>query len=177
MAISNKMREMAILKIAIKKHYLKDLGCRFDILKPENFQTIVSATRIIGGYDMVTKRFKAPSLANHMATNLSLMCDLALKLVVERRDIPLIRITNCNEMRTDIKDLKKLIKAHWNSEISSLASKNLRENRWEKPQVVPLTSDIQLLQKHLKEESESAYQSLLNNKDNPKVIDVYVDAP
>ncbi len=46
------------------------------------------------------------------------------------------------KQRNDVKNLKKLIEAHWNSELSSLALKNLKENQWTKPALLPKKSDV-----------------------------------
>lgn len=42
----------------------------FEVLKTEMFQTIVSATKIICGYNPETRIFAASSLALHMGTTL-----------------------------------------------------------------------------------------------------------
>lgn len=80
--VSNKMRELARLKIVIQESYIKNFTSIFEILKPEHFDTIVNATRFISGYDISKKSFKAPSLALHMKKNLTFACDIALKLIM-----------------------------------------------------------------------------------------------
>lgn len=74
--VSNKVREMARLLITIQTmDYEKNSF--FDLLKPEMFGTLISATKIISGYDDNNKSFNAPSLALHMGTNLKLICNIA----------------------------------------------------------------------------------------------------
>lgn len=46
----------------------------------------------------------------------------------------------------EIKQLKKLIETNWNWEISSLALKNLNENRHIKAKLLPLTQDVMKFQ-------------------------------
>lgn len=96
---------------------------------PEHFQTLINATRIISGYNVTNKTFRAPSLALHMSTNIKVICDIALKIIIEKRtDILQIEIKDRGKRKQDIKDFKKLIEGHWNAKISSLALKNLKEN-------------------------------------------------
>ncbi|KYB24832.1 hypothetical protein TcasGA2_TC001429 [Tribolium castaneum] len=106
--------------------------------------------------------FKAPSLALHMGTNLKILCDVALKVVIEKRHLPNLRWEDDREKKTEIKELKKLISGHWCNELSSLALKNLKEKHWEKPTELPLTSDILTLQTFISEQADKAYNNLIN---------------
>lgn len=118
--VSNKMRALARLKIVIQKHFVQNCIPLFDILKPEHFQAIIGATRVIFGYNSETKTFKAPSLVHHMGTNIKFLCDIARKLVIEKRnDLPMIKIIkDSNKMKSDIKELKELL-GHSSSSSSS----------------------------------------------------------
>ncbi|RZC10199.1 hypothetical protein BDFB_014611 [Asbolus verrucosus] len=118
----------------------------FDALKPELFSSLVSAAKIISGFDIETKCFKAPSLALHMGTNLKILCDVALKVVIENKNIPNITWDDKQGKKMEIKELSKLISGHWCNELSSLALKNLKEKQWGKPTELSLTSDISALQ-------------------------------
>lgn len=68
-----------------------------------------------------------------------------------------------------MKRLRNLVKNHWNSEVSSLASKTLNEQRWEKPKILPLTSDLikfqQFIVKEAKEASENIKKGVQINKE------------
>lgn len=162
--VSNKIREMARLLIVLKEIHIEISGL-FDSLKPEMFQTIIVATKIISGYDAHTKDFKAPSLALHMGTNLKIVCNVAIKLVIENRNLPNIKWNDRNERKGEIKDLRKLIENHWCSELSSLALKTLTERQWAKPVELPLARDIQLFYSHVNAFAEDAYQKLRDNID------------
>lgn len=157
--VSNKMREMARLLISLKSMDSEIQGL-FDALKPEMFQKLVSATKIISGFSNDTKNFKSPSVALHMGTNLKLICDVAFKIVVEKRNIPRIKWANRDEKKKEIKELRKLITEHWCSELSSLALKNLKENQWENPIVLPKTSDILSFQEYLSNCANEAFTKL-----------------
>ncbi|KAL3271878.1 hypothetical protein HHI36_022348 [Cryptolaemus montrouzieri] len=80
--ISNKMREIAKMLIALKD-ISSSVHMLFDAIKPGMFQDIIPATKVVSGYDSMKKSYKSSSLALHMGTNLKLLCDNALKIVIE----------------------------------------------------------------------------------------------
>lgn len=159
--VSNKMRELGRLLIVLKR--LHEVESLFEALKPEMFQYIVSATKVISGYDINTKSFKSASLALHMGTNLKIVCDVAFKLVVEKKNVPGIKFTDYVTKKTEIKDLKRLIEGHWCNELSSLALKNLKEKHWEKPLQLPLSSDLELFNEYLNKLASEAFNNLSKN--------------
>ncbi|CAG9764523.1 unnamed protein product [Ceutorhynchus assimilis] len=150
--VSNKLRELGRLLLVLKEM----TGChRFlDILKPEFFDNLVTATKVISGYNEANKNFRAPSLALHMSTRLVQVCDIATKLIIKKH-----RFLECKDPEATLKNIKRLrslIVGHWNSEISSLALKDLNEKQWEKPKMYPLTSEIMQFQKYVINEAENA---------------------
>ncbi|XP_050505238.1 uncharacterized protein LOC126883628 [Diabrotica virgifera virgifera] len=138
--ISNKMRELGRLLITLKKSY--DIKNLFDALKPELFNYLILATKEISGYSVESKSFKSPSLALHTGSNLKTVCDVAYKLVLEKKRLPGIEWIDQKIKKIEIKDLRKLIEGHWCNELSSLALKTLKEKHWEKPLQLPLAKCI-----------------------------------
>lgn len=67
-----------------------------------------------------------------MGTNLKTLCDVAYKLVIEKRKLPNLTWDDRDEKKSEIKDLKKLIEGHWCNELSSLTLKSLKEKKMEK---------------------------------------------
>ncbi|KAK9685441.1 hypothetical protein QE152_g38044 [Popillia japonica] len=137
----------------------------FDVLMPENFQKLIMATKVISGYNVDSKTFAAPSLALHMGTSLKMICDIALKTVIEKRNLPNIEWTDRNKKKGEIKDLKKLIEGHWCNELSSLALKDLNEKHWNKSTSLPSTNDIHLFQNHTNKLAEEAFDKLSSSVD------------
>ncbi|KAI4463195.1 hypothetical protein MML48_4g00007080 [Holotrichia oblita] len=162
--VSNKMREMGRLLIALNT--TQNLNGLFDALKPEMFQHLLCATKQISGYDESTKSFKSPSLAMHMGTNLKIVCDVAYRLVMEKRNIPGIQNYDNAIRRSEIKDLRKLVEGHWCNELSSLALKDLKEKHWEKPLQLPLTSDLQLFNNYIDALADESLKRLENSNNN-----------
>ncbi|KAJ8975160.1 hypothetical protein NQ317_011989 [Molorchus minor] len=121
--ISNKMRELSRLLIALRK--ITPVKNLFDAMKPEYFDDILAATKVISGFNVADKTFKASSLALHMGTSLKLLCDIVDRHILKKS--PLFSIQNAEQERRSIKSLRKLIETSWASEIASLALK--RYNR------------------------------------------------
>ncbi|KAF5307701.1 hypothetical protein FQR65_LT18360 [Abscondita terminalis] len=143
-----------------------DIKGLFDALKPEYFNLFILATKNISGYDITMKTFKSPSLALHMGTNLKMVCDVAFKIVIEKKQIPNIKWINKSEKKTEIKELRKLIDNHWCSELSSLALKDMKEKQWNNPIQLPLTSDIKILNNYLNTSADDAFNDLNGIKQN-----------
>ncbi|KAL1516207.1 hypothetical protein ABEB36_000126 [Hypothenemus hampei] len=162
--ISNKMRELGRLLISIKT--ISGSQMMFETMKPEMFDHFVSATKIISGYDNENRTFKSGSLALHMGTTLKQVCDIASKLLIKKSNL-----VNCddNELRLkEIKRLRLLIENHWNSEISSLALKNLNETQYNKPKLMPLTGDVIKFHQYVMKEAEEAKNNLNDEKTRTK---------
>lgn len=95
-----------------------------------------------------------------MGTNLKIVCDVAYKVVLQNMSVPNMQWADKETTKQGIKDLRKLIVAHWSNEISSLALKDLKEKHWEKPVQLPLSKDIETLQLFLNTRADKAYESL-----------------
>ncbi|KAF5307700.1 hypothetical protein FQR65_LT18359 [Abscondita terminalis] len=136
-SVSNKMREMGRLLLVLKS--LSGINNLMDTLKPEMFDNVVTATQVISGYDRETHCFKAPSLALHMDS------------------------TQPDKKLKEIKHFRNLIKNHWNSELSSIALKDLNEKNWEKPKLFPMTEDIIKFESFLTEQAKNSYNAIKQN--------------
>ncbi|CAG9773450.1 unnamed protein product [Ceutorhynchus assimilis] len=159
--ISNKLREMGRLLIELRK----SCGAKqlIDILKPEYFDNFVAATKVLSGFDINTKTFRAGSLALHMGTNLKYICDTATKLIIKKSK--LLPCENTEQCLKEVKRLKALIQQNWNTEISSIALKDLNEKNWQKPKLLPLTSDLMVFQKYVMDKAHGAFRNI-NNSEN-----------
>lgn len=166
----NKMRELSRLWKDMKK-YIPDKSL-FIALKPENFKYFVLSTQNITGYNETTQIFeKSPSLALHMGTTLKKLCEHALSEIQQKTSAFMKGIDPVTKGK-EIKILRTLIKNNWNAEISSVANQNLIENQWKKPTIIPLTSDIQKLNKFVKEKAENSAESIRNNGDSRSFNDL-----
>lgn len=159
--VSSKMRELARLKLALQKS--TTITNLIEILKPEMYNQIIAACKIICGYDPTTQTMKASSLALHLGTTLKFLCDVAKKAVVTND--PLFAHLNKSEIKKNIFDLRDMIQSHWCNDISSIANKILNENKWDKPKLLPLTEDIKQFNNHIVTLALDAFKKLKDLQD------------
>lgn len=167
--VSNKMRELARLKIALKGS--STIEYLIDFLKPECYDLIVAATKLICGYNAEERTYVASSLALHMGTTLKFLCDVAEKAILTKN--PLFVCNNRDNKIKEIRNVRYMINMHWCNDVSSLANKVLNEKKFLKPKLLPFTEDIKALNLHVKTSAEKAYNSLRDNieiKINYKIL-------
>ncbi|GBP80298.1 hypothetical protein EVAR_37975_1 [Eumeta japonica] len=116
---SRKMRELAKLLIETQKKK-PEIKTFFDALKPQNYDTLVAATKVVAKYDENTDRYCSPTI----------QCKAA-------------------EMQADLRVLVQLIESSWKFDVSSNAADDLNLKKWNKVTIVPLASDLKLLKDHL----------------------------
>ncbi|XP_030765270.1 uncharacterized protein LOC115889422 [Sitophilus oryzae] len=165
--VSNKMREMAKLKISLEK--MISFENLIFILKPQYYDKVLTSVKIISGYDAEKKIFKAPSLALHMGTNLQQLCNIAKKALITKN--PLIgsfEVKKRKEICRDIEEFCDIIKNHWCNDISSIANKILNENKNIKPKIIPLTQDVKMFNEYVIKLAREAYHKLITNENLKK---------
>lgn len=142
------------------------------MLKPELYNHVVAACcKIICSFDAELRIFKASSLALHMGTNLKFMCDVAKKALITKD--PLFDYLERESTLRNISEFKEIVASHCCNDISSLASKILNENKWERPKLLPLTEDVLAFNKYVINLANEAFQKLkqgLDISDNYKIL-------
>ncbi|KAJ8945471.1 hypothetical protein NQ314_009223 [Rhamnusium bicolor] len=121
--VANKIRELGRLMIPLQDIY--QINTILEALKPENYDKVVSAVRMISGYNETDKTFRAPSLALHFKTILLAVCSAAKTLIMKKD--PIIPVTNYEQVLKDIKKFCELVDYNWKFEMGSLALKDLTE--------------------------------------------------
>lgn len=161
--VSNKIRELARLQIVLQKSM--NITNLFDILKPELYNNIIAAAKIISGYDAEKQTFKASSLALHLGTSLKFLCDIAKKTVITKD--PLFSNLNFDRdaKQKEITELRDMISSHWCNDIASVANKVLNEKKWEKPKLLPLTEDVLAFNNYVMKLADEAFEKLKVDKD------------
>ncbi|XP_023310218.1 uncharacterized protein LOC111691497 [Anoplophora glabripennis] len=151
------MRRLAkLLKFA--RHENTDIKDLIDLLRPCFFQIIIKCVSKIGCYNSETDMFESPTVAINFGTLLKKCCDLAY--------IHLIQKPNTNDQRKEVKVLKTLVTSQWANEISAQASTNLNSKKWNKEDLLPLTSDLVKLNNFLKATAEDMYDKLKTDETN-----------
>lgn len=54
--------------------------------------------------------------------------------------------------------MEKMRKHHWWSDVSSLTTKTLNENKWNKPKLLPVTKDIKTFNNYVTQTANKAYE-------------------
>lgn len=129
-AVSNKIRELGRLLIPLQDVY--NINSMLEALKPEHFDKVISASRIISGYSEATLSFRSPSLALHMRTILLAASSAARTLLLKKS--PILGITDFDSALKHIKGFRELLETNWKFEMGSLALKDLNEKK--KPQIL-----------------------------------------
>lgn len=159
---SNKMREMARLKLALEA--TTSITSLFDALRPNMYDHIVTAAKIVSGYDAETKSFRSSSLALHLGTNLKFLCDIAKKAIITKH--PLFRSVGTKEKLKEISQLREVVVNHWCNDISSIAHKSLNEKKWSKStKLLPLTEDVRLFNNYIMRKADYAFRYLNEGTD------------
>lgn len=168
-ACSNRMRELSRLMIAYRQ-IKNDNSIAFkDLLHPKNFDAVVTAARQIAGYDPIKKTFIAPSLAMHLGTSLKSTCDELTHLILRAsRGFESNTEEESKKWLRNVKSFKQLVISRWNTELASLANKDLLEKRWYKPLLVPLVSDVQTFRDGVLELAAECKEKFLSKAENEK---------
>lgn len=163
---SNKMRELARLLITYRMLTNDPNLPLKNLIDPKKFKMVLSATRLLTGYDPIEKTYKIPSLAMHLGTTLKVVSDELDHLILQRsKGFQCTTSQEYLECRQNIKDFKKLIEKRWNTEISSVANKDLNEKRWQKPLLIPLINDVKIFRQETIKFAEDCEQKFNRNED------------
>nr|XP_043892514.1 uncharacterized protein LOC122776179 [Solea senegalensis] len=136
--IRQKLRELGRLLIFSRKNtHLKTIK---DHIKPANFMQVVQAVRDLAGYNCETNAYKCPSLALKIGYSLK-----KISMLVESRANVQSDFSTAKDART----FRKVYEARWNEMISSASLRTLQESKWNTPQLLPFTKDVQTLHSYL----------------------------
>jgi len=159
--VSQKMRTLARFLIAVRGE-VSEINSLLDCLSPKYFDVLVKCTKQIAQYNEKTDKFGSPSIILKLGQSLKQCCDIAEFIMLKESDGVL---TNTSK-RDSINNIKYMIEKQWSYEISSNACKEIYQNKWNKPALLPLTSDIQLFRKHIINIEQESYNQLKTNKNN-----------
>ncbi|XP_057711817.1 uncharacterized protein LOC130928995 isoform X2 [Corythoichthys intestinalis] len=156
--IRQKMREMGRLL----QHSRKDgkLNRIEDFYKPSNFNLVMKAVRETTGFDEDTNTYKIPSLARKLRHRLLKIADiLQCEAQMEESD---------NEEFIENVKKTRVLYERWDACVSSCELQTLLELKWNTPEILPFTDDVQKIDMHLDNYSEQ-YQNNLQENPNTKI--------
>ena len=151
--ISNKMRELARLLLEARQ-YSTNIKTMNDIILPNNFDFVVQAVTELAGWDEETGRVKTPSIGIKLGHSL-------VKLSKIRKGEAIIK--NDQNLKLLCDDFCSLISLRWSDEINRMARIELEQRKWNKPLILPLASDLQILRRDLKSLAKESVAALATN--------------
>ena len=77
-------------------------------------------------------------------------------------------VKGSKSLMNQVDNFATLLDLNWNDAITRIARRELEECKWNKPQLLPLASGLQVLQKHLKRTRSDSIIGLANNSDDVK---------
>ncbi|KAK3932766.1 Hemoglobin subunit beta [Frankliniella fusca] len=148
--IRNKLRNCGRFLRAIKS-LGPSIKCLEDAITPMKFDLCIQATQQVAGFDLSTNTFKIPSVAKRIGDLLE-----AIAVILQKRAIK----TQNEAKQKCIRDFITLREMDWSSKVSSKASLQLKELRYNKPVPLPDKDDTIKLADYLETHTEKAMKSL-----------------
>ncbi|PIK39052.1 hypothetical protein BSL78_24110 [Apostichopus japonicus] len=149
--LRTKLRQVARLLLEFRLvSKIKDASL-LDLFFPPRFCIVLAAVRSLSGFDDETHTYMKPSLAIKIGHTLK---KVAMMLVSQA----LIEGNTTKE--TEARSVHTLLTENWDVEVSSHALRTIYQGKRNNPKLLPLTSDVVLLTKYLKEESENSMNDI-----------------
>lgn len=116
-----------------------------DHIRPENFMHVVQAVQLVAGFVSESNTYKRPSLALKIGHSL-----VKISQLLESRAC----VQNNNVAAKCARSFRRIYEARWNEVISAASLRTLQESKWNVPQLIPFTKDVQTLHSYLDVQQE-----------------------
>jgi hypothetical protein len=145
--VSQKMRLLGRVVLEGRKLIGNEKVSLEDLLKPGKFDTLICCARNIAGYEendgsSSKKRFKAPATAVHCGYELKRAAMILRCQALREKDIG---------KKDDVDIFLQLYETEWHIKVTMPALNHLALKKHNKPQVLPLTSDLLAVRKYIVE--------------------------
>ena len=157
--ISNNLREPARLVLETRK-CCDSVSTLSDCLIPKHFGFIIEAMTELCGWDEDEGKLRCSSIGVKLGHSLRKCSKILHGDGIMKGSKSLVNQAH---------NFTTLLDLNWNDEISRIACRELEQRKWNKPNLLPLTSDLQVLQKHLKRIQSDSINRLANNNDDVKM--------
>ncbi|CAG9790220.1 unnamed protein product [Diatraea saccharalis] len=151
----------------IARNHTMECEDLMDLLKPQNYDVIVTATKKVSSYNNQTDRYGAPTYAMNISTSLKQCFNIAIMATL-KSDSSVKTVV----IEADLKTLIHLIELNWKFDVSSQASNDLNLKKWNKVTIVPLASDLKMLKQYICDKAKSAASKLVESENSN--IEAYV---
>ena len=160
--ISERMRLLAKLVQKVRLLTGKDTASLEDFLKPEYFETIITASKSLGQFTMTTEEgepvpaFAKPSIPLKIGYTLEKCACLLRGIGIKTRDLGI---------EEDAARFGKLFELEWSQQISTVAVRTMNTSKFNKVQLLPITEDLLKIRKFMIDSINIHLNSLLRSKD------------
>ncbi|CAK6976189.1 uncharacterized protein LOC117812108 isoform X2, partial [Scomber scombrus] len=147
--VRQKLRELGRLMLAAKK--VAPVNTIKELIKPENYSHVVTAARCLAGFNDETGKYKCPSLARKVGHSLLALAMFKKSEGLKARDKGTVQ---------DAEEFAQLYQESWKFDIASQALIQLNQSKWNSPQLLPFTQDVQSLHSQLSEKQQQHLHAL-----------------
>lgn len=155
--IRTKLREVGRMVSEYRNSTGKDDASLADLIDPHNFHAVVDATRATAGFNDKSHLYSTPSLALKIGHTLKKAAEIL-------KGEALISGDSALEKRS--KAFIKLYEMKWEELVSTHALRSLNESKRNNPKILPVTNDVVIFSKYLKQEVANGKQRLKNPTEN-----------
>ncbi|XP_039512614.1 uncharacterized protein LOC120468036 [Pimephales promelas] len=147
--IRQKLRELGRLLLEAKK--ITRVRTIQELIKPEQYSQVVRAAKNLSGFSEETGIYQCPSLARKVGHSLHSLAMFIKSEGLKKRDKETIK---------DAEEFAQLYLESWRFDIAGQALTQLNRAKWNAPQLLPLTQDIQKLHCYLEEKQQQHLKDL-----------------
>ena len=153
--VSERMRQLAKLVLQLRKVTESSNGDLASFLKPESFDSVVKAVLVESKYEestaTATARLNTPSLALKIGHSVRKCCNLLVNKALREKD---------KVVEQDAMSFVRVFDSEWQYRVSHLALKTLKDDKRNKPDLIPLTSDLVKLKTYLEQSATQCSEAL-----------------
>ncbi|PJE78088.1 hypothetical protein CI610_02980 [invertebrate metagenome] len=142
--LAQRLRELGRMLLAIQEKS-PSVDTIEKCLDPSNWEEVIVAVRSVAGFNSKTNQYTIPTLPLRVGQSL-VKCAKLLKTKS-------IVISN-EELRKKMEGFVELYESEWGVRIAAKCHNTLHVAKFNKPQLLPVTKDVQKLHNYLKQESE-----------------------
>ncbi|KAG7465900.1 hypothetical protein MATL_G00159130 [Megalops atlanticus] len=147
--VRQKLRGVGRLLLQARKH--TPLRKMEDFIDPSNFMHIVTAVKMVSGYDEDKCTFQSPSLAMTLGRSVQKIASLVAFQA---------KIDGDSGKAQKTRNFKEMYQSKWNELLFANALRTLQEEKWNVPQVLPFTEDVKKMHLYLDKKQDEHYHSL-----------------
>ena len=138
--VSQGIRQLSRLLIQLRTNYSMGIHLK-DFLKPEYFDHIVASVKTLCNFEQSSaKSVGIPSLALKLGHAINKCITIQRGKALREKDQVLLE---------DMDNLEKLMGSEWSDSISYHSLGTLYKRKFNKPDLLPVTEDLEVLRKHL----------------------------